>query len=334
MQRAILSKKDREEFFNDLLEKSGKSLNFIATQYNISGRTLRDWRRGKFFPSVEILELIARDFQIKLPPYKKLPQYWYITSTNSRKAALERMRLYGPPGTFEGRRKGGLSSQQKRKENPEYYRKRGCIVEKKFKNFIKTEKLAELFGILLGDGCITYNQVKITLHKVDDKEYGQFVEDLILQEFGEKPSRYERENIFDYMLSGVNLTAKLEELGLKKGNKIKQKVSIPKWILDKRSFSISCVRGLVDTDGGVYIHRHIVRNRKYCHFGLCFTSASRPLLEEVYKILIDNGISAKIQGEQRIYIYNFKEIIKYFKIVGSNNPKHKEKFIKYLKLKQ
>ncbi len=331
MQRAVLTKKDREQFFNNLLEKSKKNLDIIASQYGMSGRTLRDWRRGKFFPSLEILEAIVRDFQIELPPCKKLPQYWYITSDSSRKGALKRMKLYGFPGNLAGRRKGGLSSQQKRRENPEYYKQRGCIVEKKFKDFKKTERLAELFGILLGDGCITRNQVKITLHKIDDEKYGQFVERLISQEFGEKPSQYERENVFDYALSGVGLVANLEKLGLKRGNKIKQKVGIPKWILNEKRFAISCVRGLIDTDGGVYVHKHIVKNKEYFHFGLCFTSASKPLLESVHKILINTGVNAKMQGEQRIYIYGLKETIKYFRIVKSNNPKHNNKLITYLK---
>ncbi len=333
MKRVVLTKKDREQFFNDLLEKSKESLDSMAPRYGISGRTIRDWRRGKFLPSVEKLEVIANDFDLKLPPFKTRSQYWY-TKKGARKGALARMTLYGPPGTPKGRRKGGLISQQNRRENPEHYKQIGCIVRKKFKDFEKTERLAELFGILLGDGCITSNQIKITLHRVDDERYGQFVEKLISQEFGEKPSRYERGNVFDYMLSGVGLVASLERFGLKKGNKIKQKVDIPKWILSEMSFAISCIRGLIDTDGGVYVHKHVVKNKEYLHFGLCFTSASRPLLESVHKILINAGVNAKMQGERRIYIYSFKEIIKYFKVIGSNNPKHKEKFITYLKLMQ
>jgi transcriptional regulator with XRE-family HTH domain len=332
MQRVVLTKKDREKFFNDLLKKT-VNLNIIAPQYGISGRTLRDWRRGKFLPTLDILEKIAKDFNIKLPPFKTRPQYWYAVK-GAKRGALKRMELYGPPGTTEGRRKGGLVSQQKRRENPEYYKKRGCILAKNFKNLKKSEKLAELFGILLGDGCITYNQVKITLHKIDDKRYGEFVENLMLQEFREKPSRYERKSVFDYMLSGVNLVKRIEDFGLKKGNKIKQKVDIPNWILEKRKFSISCVRGLIDTDGGVYVHRHVVRRKRYYHFGLCFTSASRPLLKSVHKILIELGINAKIQGETRIYIYGLKETLKYFKIVGFNNPKHRDKLTTYLKLKR
>lgn len=42
-----------------------------------------------------------------------------------------------------------------------------------------------------------------------------------------------------------------------KGSKLKQKVSIPNWIQRNRKFTLSCLRGLIETDGSVY------RDRKY-----------------------------------------------------------------------
>ncbi len=239
MQRAVLKPKDRTRFFSDLFQNNKIDINKLASRYRISSRTLRDWRRGKFLPSLETLKTIAKDFQIKLPPFEVVPQYWYITSENARRAALVRLKLYGPPGTPDGRRKGGLTSQQKRRENPEYYRRLGCKVAKKFTPLKKTKHLSELFGILLGDGGITQNQVKITLHKTDDRAYSRFVKKLITQEFEEKPSLYERENVLIYMLSGRNLVKNLESFGLKKGNKIKNQVDIPKWILKNKKFALT-----------------------------------------------------------------------------------------------
>lgn len=58
--------------------------------------------------------------------------FWYVTK-GARKGALRRLELYGDLGTPEGRRKGGINSQLRRKENPEKYRLLGCNLRKKFK---------------------------------------------------------------------------------------------------------------------------------------------------------------------------------------------------------
>jgi hypothetical protein len=39
------------------------------------------------------------------------------------------------------------------------------------------------------------------------------------------------------------------------GSKLQQNVSVPKWICDDRSLSIHCLRGLIETDGAVYMDR-------------------------------------------------------------------------------
>ncbi len=333
MQRAVLTKKDREQFFNNLLEKSKVSLNSIAPRYGISGRTLRDWRRGKFLSSVEKLEAIANDFNLKLPPFKTRSQHWYAIK-GARKGALARMALYGPPGTPEGRKKGGLVSQRNRRENPEKYRVLGCLISKTFLMPDFSKELAELCGILLGDGAITDTQIRVTLNRFTDRKYAFFVAKLMERIIGEKPSKYIQESTVELCLSGVELVKLFEKLGLKRGNKVAQQVNIPKWILKNKIFALSCLRGLVDTDGGVYTHNHVVGGKRYLHFGLCFTSASKPMLDSVHKIFISVGIKAKVQGERRIYIYDMKEVFKYFKIVGSNNPKHKKRLKKYLKIKR
>ena len=37
--------------------------------------------------------------------------------------------------------------------------------------------------------------------------------------------------------------------------KYKQNISIPEWIKNNRKYSISCLRGLIETDGSIYIDR-------------------------------------------------------------------------------
>lgn len=330
MNRVILTKEGRKRFFNDLSKKSKVSLEVLALQYAISGRTLRDWRRGKFYPSLEILKTISKDFRIKLPPFKTVPQYWYITSENARKAALARMELYGPPGTPEGRRKGGLVSQENRRKNPEKYRALGCNVSKTFLILKKSKFLAELFGIILGDGSISDTQVKITFNRFTDKKYSFFVANLIKLMFGEYPSRYNRKSVIDLCLSGVELVKSLEKMGLKRGNKVVNQVKIPKWIMNNKEYARVCLRGLFDTDGGIYIHKHGNQKSRWNNLGWCFTNYSLPLTSSAREILMSNGIRAR-GNEKRIFLYAVPEIRKFMERIGSSNPKNIYKYQYYMK---
>lgn len=330
VQRILFTKRRRDQFFDNLLKKNKVSLDVLAVQYGISGRTFRDWRRGKFLPSLEILRIISRDFKIKLPPLKILPQYWYITSKNARKAALVRMALYGPPGTPNGRRKGGLISQENRRKDPVKYKAFGCIIPKTFPKSEPSKKLAELFGIILGDGSITNAQLKISLDRFADAQYIPFVARLIELTLGEKPSIINRESTTELYLSGVELVRMLEQMGLRRGSKIIHQVAVPKWITGNQEYARACLRGLFDTDGGLYIHKHGRAKYQWNNLGWCFTNRSLPLVIDVKKILITNGIEPH-GNHERIFLYAFSEIRKFMEAIGSSNPKNANKYQRYIK---
>jgi hypothetical protein len=110
-------------------------------------------------------------------------------------------------GTLESRIKGGKISQQRRRENPEKYRKLGCIVRKNFVVPKYSETFAELVGIILGDGAISRYQVRISLDSNRDKGYMPFVAGVMESQFGEFPSiaQAKGENCTNLTISGVNL---------------------------------------------------------------------------------------------------------------------------------
>ncbi|OGD83776.1 hypothetical protein A2572_01000 [Candidatus Collierbacteria bacterium RIFOXYD1_FULL_40_9] len=69
-------------------------------------------------------------------------------------------------GGGQGRSKGGVNSQINRRVNPIHYRNLGCNVAKESVTPKHSELLAETVGVILGDGGITNNQLKITLNSV------------------------------------------------------------------------------------------------------------------------------------------------------------------------
>lgn len=185
--------------------------------------------------------------------------------------------------------------------------------------------LAELFGIMMGDGGINNPwQVNVTLNSIKDKKYSFFVMDLFQNLFGIKPAMFKRKNRNALVISLASTTIVnfLVEKGLIRGNKLNGGLKIPLWILKKKSYRIACVRGLMDTDGGLYAHKHSVGGKKYKNIGLCFTSYSIDLINQVVDIFNENKITPHISNKGRsIYLYKEEAITRYLKIFGTSNDR-------------
>ncbi|MDR3582721.1 MAG: LAGLIDADG family homing endonuclease [Candidatus Pacebacteria bacterium] len=223
-------------------------------------------------------------------------------------------------GTIESRIKGGKISQQRRREDPEKYRKSGCFTRKEFVTPPYSTELAEVIGIILGDGAISGYQIRISLDRHRDRKYADFIVDLMGKVLGEYPSYREREadNTIALRISGVGLVEILEKLGMQRGDKIAHQVSFPQWIRENLVYSTACVRGLFDTDGGLYFHK----KKKRTYLGWCFASFSDPLLLDVMSTLQKLDFNVKKSGAHKLYMYSLESISRYFEVVGSHNPKN------------
>lgn len=323
---------EQREFLDQIHKKSGLSWEKLGLICRVSGRTLRDWKTERYTVSYEALLHLSKKFSIRLPKELNiLDDFWYV-SKGARKGALRRNELYGLLGTRESRRKGGLVSQLRRRENPDYYRKLGCIVRNEFRKPRHSVKLAEFIGILLGDGGISDTQVTVSLNRRDDRDYAKFVCNLTDSLFNYKPviSDYRYKNTLTIRVNGVNFVNLLENLGLKRGNKIKNGVSVPYWIESKNAFSLACTRGLFDTDGGLYTHKHWTKGIRYRNLGWAFTSYSPALIRFMQETLKMNKFKIKKPREDSLYMYDLQEIKRYFKIIGTHNPKHLLKLKRHL----
>ena len=185
-------------------------------------------------------------------------------------------------------------------------------------------RLAELMGIEFGDGGINNPwQVVITLNADKDGEYGKYITDLIEELFKVTPAvRVRGERALQIVLSSTSVVDYLVKKGAVRGNKIKQDFDIPCWIRENKENERAFVRGLVDTDGCLYIHRHEVGSRPYKNIGLCFTSGSKNLLRSVADIFSGNGIIPHIADQgRRIYLYDENSVVQYLRTFGSSNPR-------------
>lgn len=295
----------------------------IANTIGVSPRTVRDWKRGKYtipqchFETIlKIQQHYATDYVIE-----KLADHWHTAAAGQLggQAYIQRYKIIGDQTS---RKKGGLRSFELRKDKDDIFTPKSLQLP------TPCPEMAEFFGIMIGDGHINQYYISITLDIKTDFTYAAYVTNLICQLFGLEPSIQERpeRGCIVIIVSSVKLVTFLSDHGLVVGNKIRQELGIPSWIIENADYTVACLRGIFDTDGSVFqeIHRH--KDVFYKYPRLSLTSASPMLLAAVQQALHDHDIRAKIKSQKNVTIDNFTDIKKYFIIVGSSNPKHLERW--------
>lgn len=324
-ERVKLSSHHREILFETLARRELTFSN-IAETLSVSERTVREWRKGTYTIPLGAFETLA-EYAGKSPDDyapETIPQWWH-TSSAGKSGGRVYMAKYGSLGTPVSRRVGGKNSYLARNREVQSVYTRKAIQKPPL-----SSELAEFIGVLIGDGSIGRYQITVTLDMKTDVEYAQYVCNLASQLFSLQATTKLREShgCIVLTLSSVELSEYLFSLGLPRGNKIVQHISIPQWILDNPEYIKPCLRGIFDTDGSVFQEVHKVRGVRYAYSRAAFVSASIPLLEDVAKSLHLLGIAAKVRSK-RVSIERFTDIDKYFRIVGSSNPKHLRRFVEY-----
>ncbi|MBU1083403.1 hypothetical protein KKE14_03135 [Patescibacteria group bacterium] len=200
-----------------------------------------------------------------------------------------------------------------------------------------SKESAELLGIVFGDGGINNDwQLVITLNSDADIKYSRYVDELLRKLFKIDVYIRKRPNMNALVLvcSGSNLVDFLVDKGAVRGNKVIQQIDIPDWINSNQEYQKSFVRGLVDTDGCLFIHKHVVNGIFHANIGFCFTNSSKKLILSVARILKEFGIEPHITDEgRRIYLYSVKSVTSYLDIFGSSNPRISEKYLEWLTIR-
>ena len=196
-----------------------------------------------------------------------------------------------------------------------------------------TPDLAEFIGILIGDGSVNFYphlrqyRVLISSNLDTDHEYvTKRIVPLIKKLWGKNPGLHMRENITTIHCKFYSkpIVTWLIQFGFPLKDKIKN-IDIPKRILKKRNLIKNCIRGIFDTDGSIF--------KKYGSYAqIGFRAYSPYLLRSLAKYLRKFGFTPSIsEKEHYLFIHRQTEIKKFFKEIGSSNPKH---IIRYLHWKR
>lgn len=197
------------------------------------------------------------------------------------------------------------------------------------------ENLAEIVGIMLGDGSLQPNskntyQIAITFSK-EEKEWLYYVKNLFenyfKREFRFLEIRYGLQ-LKNYSLEVAN---QLIKSGLYPGNKIDNRVKIPKWIIENKLFLTKAIQGLFDTDGCVYNKYDRYAQIEY-KFGCIETTKS---VHNAVKKLGFNPTKIQRQYNKltggflwRFYLSRQPEIERFFIEIAPKNQKHLKRYQK------
>lgn len=323
----------QQTFLENIQRLTGASTTDLASRIGVCARTMRDWRRERWQMDEQSLDRLCQLANLPKPTQIiVLPEHW-STEKASRLGGLRRVTLYGSPGTAEGRRRGGLAAQATLNTQARLVPRGGWKVRKTILIPAHSEKLAEFFGIMLGDGCIRNGwQVGISFNQHGDQPYALFIQQLIKQLFGLEASCVIRPSSADLVISSVALVDFLREHGFPAGSKCETLTEVPGWIRDVTEFRVACLRGLMDTDGCVFRHRYRVNGKEYSYPKLGFAAAISCLTQFVAETFRQLALRAHIhQQGQRVFVYSWKDVIRYFEVVGTHNPRYQQRFESYAK---
>jgi len=179
----------------------------------------------------------------------------------------------------------------------------------------RSEELSELIGIVLGDGNIyrfpRCQRLTISCNG-SYKHYVTHISHLVRRVLKKEPSviKRSRENCIDVCLYMQEVN---RSLGLPVGNKIKNSVTIPKWIFGRRQYLTKCVKGLFETDG------HYGSSKKFHVEYIQFCNESESLRKSVFRALESLGYSPQL-GNNYIRIARKNEVREFIKEMHFERP--------------
>ena len=158
---------------------------------------------------------------------------------------------------------------QTKKDNPSLLKLSETLKSKKIWNFTKwrkemnkqradrysklsrSENLAELIGIILGDGNLNKHSRTENLRITCNSEAGGYIKHVssLMEKIFYKPAavrKRKNENAVSIDLYQCRIS---QRLGLPCGNKIRNNVGVPSWIIRNENYFVRCLKGLFETDG-------------------------------------------------------------------------------------
>lgn len=181
---------------------------------------------------------------------------------------------------------------------------------------MENPKLAEFLGMLLGDGYVSKYFVELCGDARFDRHYlTQYVPELVLDLFGINGTLRTQGNTLRLRYYSKKMSEWIvETFGLTYGKKIYSVSRIPRaFFVDANKLS-ACVRGCIDTDGGIY--------KFHNRAGIAFFNENKMLLEDVASGLEQLGFSPYFTKGNEVWLLKKRDVLLYLSRIGTSNLKN------------
>lgn len=194
------------------------------------------------------------------------------------------------------------------------------------------KELAELVGILIGDGYIycknNHYQVGVVGHPVTDKEYFEKIRRLIRKVWNKEVKIRERFRGLRLTFSSKSIVMELiNDIGLPYGHGKGKKVTIPTKIFNDWNLARHTIRGIVDTDGSIFTSN---KPGSPNYPSIEITTTSKELALQLKSLLTNKGFRvANIWSYQsklgtcptyRVPLNGYKNVEMWLNEIGFTNP--------------
>ena len=199
--------------------------------------------------------------------------------------------------------------------------------------------MAEFYGILLGDGCIsryvsqgrTRYEIRIDGNSLTDVKYYDYLKKLISKVANKEVKIRYRKNCNGIYIKFLDkefanyLNKELDFPMGKKGN-----ISISQKILSQELYVQKALRGFFDTDGSIYFTKNNSKIRYYPIIEL--STHSQALIKQLKEILDKKGFKTTIAYyEDSVKLNGKPNVIKWMREIGSSSSYKKGRFESWLK---
>ncbi len=195
--------------------------------------------------------------------------------------------------------------------------------------FAHTPEFAEFIGAMLGDGHLSEVGIRITLEYPYEMEYANYLATLIKGLFGVSPiiypyTKFGRE--IRVIVNSTTLVSLLKKENMVPGDKVKNNVGIPRFILDDKKLLAPCIRGLIDTDGGFF-----AKDSKRTRIFMEFKSSTPKLRGDFREGLESLGFATSKSKITGVRVQNQNDVKNLIDLVGTKNPKTIKKLSVFFK---
>jgi len=185
-------------------------------------------------------------------------------------------------------------------------------IKSNYSDFKKDEYLAELMGVVLGDGNIgkfpRTERLVIASNSNNHgfiNRYSNIIQRIFIKEPKQmklKSSNCVRISLYEKFIG--------KRLGIPSGNRANINFKIPKWIIKENKFLIGFLRGLYEAEGSFCVHLPTST------FKMFFSNKNDSLLNSVYRGLKILGFNPhrskyKIQLSKKDEVFAFKNLISF-----------------------